>query len=214
MSGRRIRMLGGLSAVLSFLTACNLLTPIIFVGDFKKKVSPEFDKLADSRVAVLVWTDAATLFDYPYARFELATYIGEKLSTETARRSLNTELVDPRDVEDFVQKNFDARINPRLVGRHFDVDYVLYVEVFEFQIRDAQHPQFLQGKINASTSVYDMHADPDQLSRFDLAPVHCLYPHTAPVLMTATNSPLIREATYRKFAELVARKFYEHAVDL
>jgi hypothetical protein len=32
--------------------------------------------------------------------------------------------------------------------------------------------------------------------------------------MSATNSPLVREATYRKFAEEVARKFYEHTVAL
>jgi hypothetical protein len=32
--------------------------------------------------------------------------------------------------------------------------------------------------------------------------------------MTATNSRQIREATYLKFSELVARKFYEYEEDL
>jgi hypothetical protein len=44
--------------------------------------------------------------------------------------------------------------------------------------------------------------------------VACFYPDDQAVLHTATNSTLIREATYRKFAEVVARKFYEHLVDL
>ena len=50
--------------------------------------------------------------------------------------------------------------------------------------------------------------------RFELTPVDSVYPEGAPVLFSATNSPVIREATYRKFAEDVARKFYEHSVDL
>jgi hypothetical protein len=63
-------------------------------------------------------------------------------------------------------------------------------------------------------SVHDIHADPDQLSRYELAPVACQYPEGAPLLINATNAPLVREATYRKFAEQVARKFYEHHIDL
>ena len=33
-------------------------------------------------------------------------------------------------------------------------------------------------------------------------------------IVSAASDPLIREAAYQKFAELVARKFYEHTVDL
>ena len=89
--------------VLPMLGACNLLTPLVFVGEPKKKVAPEFDKLANNRVAVHVWTDAATLFDYPHARFELATYIGDKLAAETAQRKLGTVVVDPREVSTIEQ---------------------------------------------------------------------------------------------------------------
>lgn len=194
------------------LTASCILVP--FVVQNRKKISPEFDKLPGGRVAILVWTDPSTLFDYPHARFELATYIGDKLHAEMNRRHLNTEVVDPRDVEDFLQKNIDAQIDPQAVGRAFDADYVVYLEVIKFQIRDPDHPQFLRGQIHASVVVHDVRADPDQLRRYELAPVNCMYPDSAPVPLTATNSPLIREATYRKFAELVARKFYEYTIDL
>ena len=202
-----------LSLLLS-VVSCNLLTPLVFIGEHKKKVSPEFDKLAGRRVAILVWTDPSTLFDYPYARFELATYVGDKLYAEMTRRELDTEVVDPRDVEDFIQKNVNAQIYPHAVGEAFDADYVVYMEVLRFQFRNPEQPQFLRGQIHASVSVHDIRADPDQLRRYELAPVKCQYPDGAPVLMTATNAPLIREATYRKFAEQVARKFYEHTVEL
>ncbi|MGB2988155.1 MAG: hypothetical protein WBE26_19985 [Phycisphaerae bacterium] len=203
-----------LLALLPLAASCNLLTPIVFIGEHKKKVSPEFDKLANKRVVVLVWTDPSTLFDYPHARFELATYIGEKLYTEMAQRKLDADVVDPRDVEDFLQQNVNAQIDPQAVGRAFDTDYVIYLEVLKFQMRDPEQPQFLRGVIHVSVSVHDVRADPDQLRRYELAPVLCRYPEGSPLLMTAINSPLIREATYRKLAEQVARKFYEHTVDL
>ena len=204
------------TAVLSILLlpSCNLLTPLIFVGEHKKKISPEFDKLANKRVAVLVWVQPATLFDYPFARFELATYVSDKLFAEMARRELNTDVVDSRDVEDFVQKHPERRIDPQAVGRAVNAEYVIYLEVLEFQFRDPQQPQLLQGRIHASVAAYDIQADPDMTERYELTEVQCVYPEGTPVLMRATNTPLIREATYQKFAEMVARKFYEHTVDL
>ncbi|UCE58297.1 MAG: hypothetical protein JSU63_12740 [Phycisphaerales bacterium] len=202
------------AAVALLLASCNLLTPLVFVGEHKKKISAEFDKLGHSRAAVLVWTDPATLFDYPHARFELATYIGEKLTVEMGQRNLATQLVDPRDVEDFIQKDIDAQIDPRAVGREFDADYVVYVEVFEFQIRDPEVPQFLRAKIQASVSVHDIHADADMPRRYELNPVTCVYPEGGPVVLDATNAPLIRRSAYQKFAEQVARKFYDYTVAL
>jgi hypothetical protein len=198
---------------LPLLAACNLLTPIVLVIEPTKKVLPEFDKLAGKRVAVLVWAQPATLFDYPHTRFELAAYVGDKIYAEMRQRELGTQVVDPREVEDFLQKNLDAQIDPYAVGRRFNADYVVYVELLEFQVRDPQAPQFLRGRIHAGVSVHDVQAAGAAPRRYELLPVQCIHPEENPVPLTATNAPLIREATYRKFAELVARKFYEHTVE-
>lgn len=211
--GQRLTMLT--CAALAMLTlSCNLLTPIIFVGEHRKQIAPEFDKLPNTRVVVLVWTEPATLFDFPHARFELATYIADKLSYEMGRQKSGTQVVDSRDVEDYLQKNPAAQIDPQMVGRHFKADYVIYLEILTFQIRNADEPQFLRGQVEASVVVHDIRADPDETRRYELTPVQCLYPEGAPILMSATNSVLVREHTYRKFAEQVARKFYEHTVEL
>jgi hypothetical protein len=215
MSLRRSRWFGcALAGLLPLSASCNLLVPVVFIGDHKQKVSPEFDKLAGKRVAVLVWVEPSTLFDYQYARLELATYVADKLQTEMTQRGLGTDVVKPRDVEEFLQKNVDAHVNPAVVGRQFKTDYVIYLEVSEFQIRDPQEPQLLRGRIAASVSVHDVADDPSAAHRFELAPVECVHPEDQPVLLSEANSSLIREGTYRKFAELVARKFYEHTIDL
>lgn len=202
-------MLPGLLVV----SACNLLTPLAFVLPQKSTVSAEFDKLQGRRVAVLVWTDSSTLFDYPYARFELATFISNRLSRETTDRGRSVDVVDPRDVEDFIQKNIGAQSDPRSVGRALKADYVIYVETLRFQFRDAVQPQFLRGQIDGAVSVHDMNAELDELQRYDLAQVRCRHPEGPPVVLTATNAPEIREATYRKFALLVAQKFYAYTTE-
>jgi len=199
------------AAMLSFLPACNLLVPLALVGKHQKKILPEFDKLPGKRVAVLVWTDPATLFDYPYARLELATFVSDKLEYELIQRRQTAEVVDPRDIEDYLQKDLDAGVDPRRVGEHFKADYVIYLQIIEFQIRSADEPQFLRGHIEASITVYEIGGAEE---RFALTPVHTLFPEHAPILLTATNAPLVREATYRSFAEQVARKFYEYTIQL
>lgn len=191
---------------------CNWLTPIVFVGEHKKKVTAEFDKLPGSRVAVHVWTDPAILFDYPHARFEIATYVAEKLALETEQRSQRVQLVDTRDVEDHVQRDLDAAVDPIRVGKKFDADYVIYLEILTFQIRDPQQPQLLRGLIASSVAVHDLRGP--QPERFELAPVESVYPEGTPIIYSATNAPLVREMIYRKFAEEVARKFYDYTVDM
>ncbi len=200
--------------VLLLSCGCNWLTPLVFVGEHKKEIAAEFDKLAGKRVAILVWTPPETLFDYPFARMELSMYVGDKLAEEMSRKKTAIDLVDPRDVEDYLGKEIDAQLDPRMVGEKFECDYVVYLEVLEFQVRDPVRPQFLRGSIRSSVVVHDVKADPDLTRSYELTPVAAIHPTTGPVLMTTTNSILVREQTYRLFAELIARKFYEYTVDL
>jgi hypothetical protein len=199
-------------AFLLSILGCNLLTPLVFMVDPKKRVAPEFDKLAHRRVVILVWTDPATLFDYPHARFELASYVWEKLSLEMTQRQLDVDVVDPRDVEDLIQRDAEARIDPQRVGRAVNADFCIYLEVTRFQLRNPHQPQFIQADIEASVAVHDTRSSRDDSKRFPLTSVRAVYPERAPALMSATNVVLIREGAYRDFAERVARKFYEHTL--
>jgi len=199
--------------VLLGMGACNLLHPLAFLPESKRKVPAEFDKLRNRRAAVLVWVPTATLFDYPHARLELATYVADKLAYETAQRDQGTSLVVARDVEDFLQRNADAQVHPQLVGKKFDCHYVIYLEVLQFHIRDPNQPQMLRATIEAAVTVHDIRADAERAQRVPLETVKCEYPTDGPVLMSATNSMQIREGAYRKFAEMAARKFYDHTED-
>jgi len=192
-----------LTAVLA--TGCNWLLPAAFLLPDKKTVPPEYAGLKDTKALVLIWAEPETLYDYPHIRFELANYIGDKLSAEVS----GLTLTDPRKVEDFIERTPEAAYDPRLVGQHFDVQRVVYVELLQFQIRDPDAPDFLQGKIQGSVVVHSIEADPDEAQMQELDQVATVCPDH-PVLFTPQAPLVVRNDTYAKFAELVARKFYAH----
>ena len=201
-------------SLLLLSTGCNWLTPMAFMGEHKQQVNAEFDKLPDSRTLILVWTPPETLFDYPHIRFELTSYLADKLNAGLSEKEQQIDLVDPRDVEDYLQKQFSKRVDPAEVGRHFKVDYVIYLEVLQFQLRSPDEPQFLRGRLESSIAVYDLTGESDLPSRFELTPLRSVYPEKGPVVLSSTNALQVRETLYRMFAEQTARKFYDHLIDM
>ncbi len=204
------QMVSILVGLAMFSCGCSYLLPLAFIGNPKQKIAPEFDKLAGTRTLILVWADPATLFDYPHVRLELANYVGDQIQAELK----STEIVDSLRVADYRERALDSAIDPAVVGREFDADIVLYIELLRFQIRDPDAPDFLRAQIEASVAVHDLKADPDEPRIYHLKPVEILYPEQGRVLFTSTNSITVRQAAYILFAEKVARKFYEYEEEL
>lgn len=197
-------------AAVSFAAGCNFLVPFMFIGEHKRSVPPEFDKLAGKRVAVLVWAEPVTLFDYPHVRLELASYVADKIAAGVT----DCDVVDSQLVEEFLERNLDAVVDPTKVAGEFNADYVIYIELIDFQIRDPSAPDLVRAHVNASVSVTDPRADPDETSRFSLKPVQIRCPEHQPLVMSSRNALLVRQQAYEKFSEVVARKFYKHMIDL
>ena len=183
---------------------CNWIQLGFLLQEHKRTVPAEFSKLQDHRVLTLVWAEPETLFDYPHVRWELSSFVGDKLRAEVS----GVTLVDPVKVEDHIQKTLGADADPEHMGRQFEADMVVYLELTEFQIRDPEVPDLVQARIGASVAVYDLTADPDGPQYHELAPVHVTEPEGGAQIMPRANMLLIRQEAYSKFAESVARKFY------
>jgi len=193
------------------LTAgCDALLPFIFLGEHKRKVPAEFDRLEGSRVAVVVWAEPETLFDYPHVRLEIGAFIGDRLHANVKE----CNVVDQFEIEEYLERDLEAAADPRKVGARFEADKVIYVELLKFQVRDAESPDLLRARVDASVSVYDLHAEADAVDRFVLDPVEVVYPEHQAVVMSSRAAQLVRQQAYELFSEKVARKFFEHKVDV
>ena len=191
------------------LSGCSWLVPLVFLHPGTKTVPAEFAQLQGKTVAVMIWAEPETLYDYPYVRLELASYVSDKIRAHVE----DVRLVDDRKVEDFVQKNPQAALEPHSVGEEFGADLVVYIELLEFQMRDPDAPALIQGRIHAAVSAYDLTADVDEPPQYELAGVETVHPDQ-PVLFTLTAADILRSETYDKFADQVARKFYAHEEEL
>jgi len=195
-------------AVLTLLmsaSACNWLLPLVFLTEHKAKVPAEFEKLPGNRAAVVIWADQETLFDYPHVRLELSLHIIDRLQSE-----LDAELVDGRLIEDYLQRKLATAVDPEAIGREFNCDMVIYLELLDFQIRDPQAPDFVQAQIESSIAVYDLTDTIEESRRYTLKDVTTTHPDDGPVLYSTTRAAQVRKAAYEQFAEQVARKFYDH----
>jgi len=200
----------GLGLTVMVSSGCTYLIPLFMIGEHKQTIPAEYDGLRNSRTMVLVWAGQETLFDYPYIRLELATFISDQLRNEVE----GIELVEPARVEDHIQRTLAMAFDPVEVGRRFQADKVIYLELLEMRMRRPESPTLLQGTISASVAVFDTQADIDGLQRFELATVTTTYPEGQPVLNNRGAVELVRQQTYINFAEQTARKFYEYQEEL
>ena len=192
------------------LAGCNFLTGLAFVlPPPKEKVQAEFDRLPNKNVLILAWAPQETLIEYPWVRLEIARYVGDKIAAhvETAH------IVDARKVHDYLERLYDADFEPKEIGKEFKADIVIYLELLQYEMRNTNAPQLRRGTINASVVVYDLTAEEDA-QRFELQEVYARVPEDSQVGVLNKSGREIRKMTYEKFAELVARKFYDHEVEL
>lgn len=189
------------------LGGCSWLTPLIYMGQHKEEVYAEFNKLSGKTVAVAVWADQETLFDYPHVRMELGLHIADRLWSNVP----DIKLVDGRRIEDHMQRNLANSVDPIDIGKRFDSEMVIYAELLDFQIRNPDSPEFLDPRIYASITVYDLTADPDEPKQYELLPVEVDQPEA---LFNDTSAQIARKALYEQFADTVAKKFYDHKVDM
>ncbi len=204
---RRIRI----ELVLLLLAAtlcggCNWFKGLAFIlPEPQKTVPAEFAHLEGS-VAVVVWVQQETLYDYPNVRLELASHVADQIAA-SVKAKIN--FADVLEVEQYIDHRGGRVVDPAQVGQQFGTHFVIYMELLEFTLRDPFMPDLLQAKIRASVTVFDLE-DKDYAPRtYDLAPVAIMVPDR-PAQFTQSNAMLIRKVAYETFGSLVARKFHEY----
>lgn len=185
---------------------CNWFKPLAFVlPPPTQKIPAEFAHLAGS-VTIVVWVRNETLYDYPYARLEVAGHVADHLTASIKPPITCADL--PR-VEAWLDQHGGRVVDPEKIGREFGTRFVLYLELLEFTMRDPHLPDLLQGRIRASVVVYDLSRTDAPATTYDLAPVETIVP-PKPTSYTQNNALIVRKALYETFAGQVAKKFYEH----
>lgn len=187
------------------LAGCNWFTPLAFIlPEHKRQVSAEFTQLSGS-VAVMVWADSPITYDYPSLTLDVAAHVSDRLQAVVPE----IKPIDVNDLEDFIKQKPRGRL-PEDVGRHFQADYVIYLELLDFGLREASTPDIIQGRVYSSIVVYTFKDPQAPPQRNELVPISVKVPEGGPTHFSPGELHRVRKDLYETFAGQVAAKFYDH----
>lgn len=193
-----------LVAVLPLATGCRILA--LMFDEPTKPVPAEYPYLADKKVCILVRAPEETVFEHPHVLWEIADHVRLALEANVP----GVKVVDPRKITDLQRRepDWDLR-DPALIGRQFEAERVLEVDLTQYTTREPESPHLYRGHIAAAVRVYNTEYTNAQAAyRGD---VQTVYPPDGPGQWGTTDRE-IRRATMETFALDVAGKFYERRV--
>jgi hypothetical protein len=208
---RRIPILGLLAACV-FIAGCNILAyPLYLIAPSppKETVKAEFDGLRRASVAVVIYADMDTLYEYPYTREELTARVAQELRDNIKK----VEVIDPALVIRHQNANVHWGTRPVAeVGRALGADYVLYLSLSEFSTHERGSIALPVGRVSAAASVWDVHADPADPAACVWRAANVSVKVDASTGVLAYNNIALRIQMQRVFANRLVKHFYDHKV--
>jgi hypothetical protein len=179
----------------------------IFFGGRDQKVKAEFNDLAGKTVAVVVYTDLRTQYEYPDLSLTLSSSITGLLEKNVKKIKLipATRVVRYQD-----QNIYWPEMDKTELGKALGADYVVYVPLEEFATRVPDSSYLYRGRATCEPSVYDMSKPPREARVYKSEKVRVQYPEHEPTTTLSENDRKVRTETEKLFAERVAWKFYDH----
>lgn len=138
----------------------NVLAIPYFLIAGEPKVPPAYklvEKRKDTkRVLVLAFADTGLRWGYQAIDDELTGLLSSQLQLGDKR----LEVVPDRSVREWKDRNADwVDKDPQMIGEHFDVDYVLFVEITSFSLNTTQNQFLLQGHCDVLFKVWDVNKE-------------------------------------------------------
>jgi len=210
-SVRRLTLLCGLLAAVAASGGCSSAMmrwmAYVFAGGQEQKVKAEFDGLSGKTVAVVVYTDLRTQYEYSDINLTLSSAICGQLEKNVKK----IKLIPATRVVRYQDENiYWAEMDKTELGKAFGADYVLYVPLEEFATRVPDSSYLYRGRATCEPSVYDTSKPPREARVYKGDKIRVQYPEHEPSGMANENDRQIRIRTEAIFAERVAWKFYDH----
>ena len=202
--------IAGLLAVAVLNSGCNWLAhPLYLIAPKapEKKVTAEFAGLPHKTVAVVVYADMDTLYEYPYAREGVTAAIARQLDSNVQ----DVEVIEPGQVIRYQDANVSWRTHPFSdVGQALGADYVLYVSLSEFSTHESGSVNLPVGRVSAGASLWDAHADPTDPEACVWRKINLAIKVDATTGVMAWDQSILLIQMQRVFAERLVKCFYDH----
>lgn len=200
-----------LLALLAMTGGCNLIAYpfVVLFHSADKKVKAEYKGLEEKKTALIVAASPGTEFEYPNARASVAMATTYELGSKVK----NIVMVDWEKIDNFQREDMDwLGVSMADVGKKFDAQRVLYVDLIEYSTQEEFSVNLLRGRMTAEVRVYEMDSlTPDE--PVYQTEVTMIFPEKAPVPMSDESTRAwVETQSIRNLSVDIARKFYNHTI--
>lgn len=178
-----------------------------FGGTESKKYPADYKGLDDKTVAIVVYVDSATNFEYPSAREEISSFITQQIQTTMPR----TKLVPPDMIIRWQNETINWQaLAARDIAEKFNVDCVLMIEVLDYGTREPDVKNLVRGHLTALAQV----TEKDQASPAWRKEVSALWPAKTALEVTRSSDLTARMRVLEAFSVTLVNHFRDSKTEL
>ncbi len=200
----------GVACAAAWASACQL--PFFLMDpETSETVKAEYSKIDKKRVAILVWADRSILDEHARVRLQVAKAVGYEME----KRLPDATLIPAKKVCDLQTKSdtdWEGMSNVK-IGRELDADLLLRLDLFEYTTRATDTRELRKARIAASVLLYECGPDAGSDAVYS-GEVRVTYPPESHHGVGGTHEVDLLQRARELFAEVTARKFYDHEVKL
>lgn len=208
------KLLIPLALAAGVLGGCEQTAYVLYVlwpGAHERKVPAEFSGLRDKNVAVIVYCDKPVDYEYPHVRLSISSAVAGQLGKNVKK----IKVVDPRRVVKYQDENiYWDEMDKTALGKAFGADCVLFISLVEYNTREPGSLNLYRGRITAQVGVYDVSLPERKARAWRGRDIRVVHPKHDPTGSLGESDRAIRDKTERIFADLLAKKFYDHKVPI
>lgn len=164
----------------------------------------------NKKVLVICSTPESIRSDYPSLNYDLLEQITYRLKRE------EIEVMDTGEVATWLDDNGGVWNNVDELAENFDVDYIIHVDIDDFDYREPNSPNLLRGKTFGNVSAYEV-VEADGIRRaFEVfsSEYTSEYPSHMPVSVEQESPKVFRKKYLDRIADQIGRFFHNyHAGD-
>jgi hypothetical protein len=170
----------------------------------------EFGGLKNHSVAIVIYTEPATLYEFPRAREEISNFVATQMRLELP----TTQVLSYLDVIDWQNSTMNwFGLTERDIGRHFSVDKVLFIEVLDYSTKRPVGWSDMQGRLRAKCKIVDCTAGAPEGASPGVSPaewsgtIDTVWPTGGPLDPTQINEDAVRLRTLEIFSQTLVGLF-------
>ena len=176
-------------------------------GTDAKKYPADYQGLEGKTLAIVVYVDSATNFEFPSAREEISNFVTQQIQTTMPK----TRLV-PYDMVIRWQNetiNWQA-LTPSDIANHFNVDAVMMVDVLEYATRERDVKNLVRGRLRALVHI----TEKDQSTPAWRKEIGALWPARSALEVNRSSDLTARMRVLEAFSVTLVNHFHDRETKL